>query len=269
MNKIALIRGAGMVIGYKELPIKTLNSSNFHALVVGGNACPQHSNTENEKFCSKRCDQLLALAEPPSHDDWTHKSDNLQFNFKWYGAPALIKRINNDYIKLIKNEIGQKEKVEGKASISLAKRLKFSQGDSPTSSRYSEVSVRYTKLNFEKDGSAFGEVKARIKIPEIAKIKNHAKGYSPKNTKIEGSYFIVGEEKKERIMVKLHSAILDGEEVKKSDQFEEFVNIEVPYKDFKQELNLIYRTVKLQGLSETYTKKESCLKVDAYFEEKD
>ncbi|KAB7518830.1 hypothetical protein [Halosegnis rubeus] len=68
-NKVAFVRGAGMVVEYYDRDRVVVGNKDFHAVLLGGRARPwgtgesfSESDTIVEKF--------LTAAEPPQHDEW-------------------------------------------------------------------------------------------------------------------------------------------------------------------------------------------------------
>jgi hypothetical protein len=135
-NKVALIRGAGMVVGYIQPARKGLNAKDFYGVVVGGNACPNSQTNGDQK--QRRCERLLALAEPVTHDKWTDKSDALK---GWYGARARITEILARISKAVTENTCDVVPPEGDAAPELAKLFPLNEGDEAGYERDMSVEV--------------------------------------------------------------------------------------------------------------------------------
>jgi hypothetical protein len=69
-NKVALIRGAGMVVKYYNRNRIVYGGRAFHGVVLAGKARPW---TDNEPTgADEDIDDYLKTAEPPKHDDWEY-----------------------------------------------------------------------------------------------------------------------------------------------------------------------------------------------------
>ena len=80
-NKIALVRGAGMVVQYRPVAVP-LSDKRFHGVLLAGLA---GGDTEADKAA----EQFFRAAEPPSHKEWIGVTDRLRAEYK-QGAQARL-----------------------------------------------------------------------------------------------------------------------------------------------------------------------------------
>lgn len=85
-NSVALIRGAGMVVGYWQPRHRSLGARDFYGVALGGLACPAVEGAND----SEHFEKLLAWAEPVTHDNWTPNAEALKY---WYGSQAALKKV--------------------------------------------------------------------------------------------------------------------------------------------------------------------------------
>jgi len=69
-NKVALIRGAGMVVKYYDRNRVVYGDREFHGVVLAGKARPWTDDNPTE--ADEDIDDYLQAAEPPRHDDWEY-----------------------------------------------------------------------------------------------------------------------------------------------------------------------------------------------------
>lgn len=69
-NKVALIRGAGMVVKYYDRNRVVYGGRDFHGVVLAGNA--RQWTDKEPTDADKDIDDYLKAAEPPRHDDWEY-----------------------------------------------------------------------------------------------------------------------------------------------------------------------------------------------------
>lgn len=68
LNKVALVRGRGMVVKYWRRNNLVVGASPFHAVLLAGRA----AGTDSPNIAAE---QFLRLAEPPAHNDWKHTGE--------------------------------------------------------------------------------------------------------------------------------------------------------------------------------------------------
>ena len=73
LNKVALFRGAGMVVKYLDQSRVAFGDRNFHAVLACGEA--RHDGLATE--ADLEIDRFLRYSEPPEHDDWM-STENLR-----------------------------------------------------------------------------------------------------------------------------------------------------------------------------------------------
>jgi hypothetical protein len=77
LNRVALFRGAGMVVKYYDQSRVAFGDRNFHAILASGEARTDFppSNSDQE------VDRFLRYAEPPEHDEW-ESTENLREQYQ-------------------------------------------------------------------------------------------------------------------------------------------------------------------------------------------
>jgi len=98
-NKIALVRGAGMVVQYRPVAVH-LSDKKFHGVLLAGLARGDAGDTEAERF--------FRAAEPPSHKDWVGTTDRLRAEYRrgsqaqldnlWHNMEAAIGKMCQEAI---------------------------------------------------------------------------------------------------------------------------------------------------------------------------
>lgn len=86
-NNIALIRGAGMVVEYRNVPVP-MTDKHFHGVLLVGLA-----NDDSE--LNRSAERFFRAAEPPSHRDWDATTDRVHAEYK-QGGQARIKKLFQD-----------------------------------------------------------------------------------------------------------------------------------------------------------------------------
>lgn len=99
-NKVALVRGSGMVVQYWQPSRMPMEGGAFHAVLLAGEA---HSSADEDHAIEK----FLRASEPPAHDSWVHHTDQVKNNYK-PGAKArldeLWNRLGDAVIELTQSE---------------------------------------------------------------------------------------------------------------------------------------------------------------------
>lgn len=77
LNRVALFRGAGMVVKYYDQSRVAFGDRNFHAVLSCGEANDFRDVTEGDR----EVERFLRYAEPPEHDDW-QSTENLREQYR-------------------------------------------------------------------------------------------------------------------------------------------------------------------------------------------
>ena len=222
LNKTALIRGAGMVVGYKGYPRSGLGGKDYYAVVVAGNACP---NPEPDSLkAQNRCEQLVGWSEPVTHDTWTENSDHLK---QWFRARARIKEVITKIRKSISDVTTEHTKPEGLAAPLLASLFPLVQG-TETEKEKRDINIEITKppglLNEELNDNLQNSFEIKVIVP--AKRDFHSDD-KPSRWRVTCLYGFYGEGRGRKIIA--HS-LLKFTGVKKNGQRWESIE-----SDFKKE----------------------------------
>ncbi len=77
LNKIAMFRGAGMVVKYYDQSRVAFGDRNFHGVLAAGEARTEERSTDADL----EIDRFLRFSEPPEHDEWI-STENLREQYK-------------------------------------------------------------------------------------------------------------------------------------------------------------------------------------------
>jgi hypothetical protein len=77
LNRVALFRGAGMVVKYYDQSRIAFGDRNFHAVLASGEARTDFPSSESDQ----EVDRFLRFAEPPEHDEW-ESTENLREQYQ-------------------------------------------------------------------------------------------------------------------------------------------------------------------------------------------
>jgi hypothetical protein len=193
-NKVALVRGAGMVVGYIQPARKGLNAKDFYGVVVGGKACPNLDANGDQK--QRRCERLLALAEPVTHDKWTDKSDALK---GWYGARARISEILTRISKAVTENTCDIVPPEGDAAPELAKLFPLNEGDEAEFDRDMSVEVLEGGTRHRIVGTSAVQYRFHVRIMIPARL-NFEGDNKPTRWRIECRFGFVGDGRSQKIV---------------------------------------------------------------------
>jgi hypothetical protein len=190
-NRTALIRGSGMVVGYRNFPRIAPGGSDYFSIVLGGKSCPEELSTPE---ASERCEQFLAHCEPVSHDDWTLHSENLK---KWYGSKAELRRMLDEIRKAIGEATVEVRQPEGKVTSLLSSLFPLASGAENESIRdmHVEFLQEPTIVPIRTDHLKY-EFAVRVRVPA----KFDFAGAAPSRWKVECRYGFHGEDVRRKVV---------------------------------------------------------------------
>lgn len=84
-NKIALVRGAGMVVRYFDPGRRPLDGKPFYGVLLAGLAAGDGEDDQSLEL-------FLTASEPPAHDEWTHDTDRIRNDYR-VGARARLEEL--------------------------------------------------------------------------------------------------------------------------------------------------------------------------------
>lgn len=205
VNRTALIRGSGMVVGYPKIGRAGFGGKDFFAVVLGGKSCPP--DLAGGEADQMRCEQLLAYAEPVTHDIWTRNSERLK---RWRGAMSEIGRILDGVKQAINYLTTSDAKPQGRAITLLSTYFPIGHGTETKSVR--DTSVRFlSDPLLESDGG--GRLRCTFHIRVDIPSKKDFLGWVPDRWKVECRYGFFGEDVKRKVV---QSAAVGFTEVKKN-----------------------------------------------------
>ena len=190
-NRTALIRGSGMVVGYKSIGRATPAGNDFFSILLGGKSYPDEPA---EPDSLERCEQFLAYAEPVTHDDWTMSSENLK---KWYGARAELRRMMDDVKKAIAEATVEIREPEGKVASLLSSFF-------PLASGTEKESFRDMHVEFLQEPTVVSTDEGRVKCQFAIRVRVPGKwdfvGPVPSRWKVECRYGLCGEDVRRKVV---------------------------------------------------------------------
>ena len=120
VGRIALVRGAHMVVGYWDPQGRGTGTSTFHGVVHAGLA-------HGDEPLDHSMERLLQRAEPVTHDRWDEKSEPLK---PWRAAQARVRDLLGRLRTSVSALVSAVEAPQGKGPLQLRKMLSL-QGDGP------------------------------------------------------------------------------------------------------------------------------------------
>jgi hypothetical protein len=191
-NKTALIRGSGMVVGYKNFARLGYGKSDFFSIVLGGKSCPSEYSADIP--AQERCEQFLAYSEPVTHDDWTTSSENLK---KWYGSKAELRRMLDEVKKAISEAAAQAVEPEGRVVSLLSSFFPLAAGAENESAR--DMHVEFV-MNPTSVACENGQVKVQFAIRVKVPAKLRFAGPVPFRWKVQCRYGFYGEDVRRKVV---------------------------------------------------------------------
>lgn len=124
-NKVALIRGAGMVVKYYNRNRVVYGDREFHGVVLAGKARPWTDAEPTE--ADEHIDDYLQAAEPPRHDDWEY-TKNLKSTYGT-SSSSTIRDLQRDIVTEAIKDLVRQTREEGRLVAGrLADRLRLPEG---------------------------------------------------------------------------------------------------------------------------------------------
>ena len=124
-NKVALIRGGGMIVKYYDRNRIVYGGRTFHGVVLAGTA--RSWDDEEPTPADKDIDEYLRAAEPPRHDDWEY-TKKLKSEYH-RGARSTIEGLQRQLITDAIKELIRETREEGRLVAGrLADRLNIPEG---------------------------------------------------------------------------------------------------------------------------------------------
>lgn len=254
-NKTALIRGSGMVVGYKNFARIGYGKSDFFSIVLGGKSFPPEYSDDAQ--AQERCEQFLAYSEPVTHDDWTTASENLK---KWYGSRAELRRMLDEVKKSISEAAAAAVEPEGRVESLLSSFFPLAAGVDSDSAR--DMHVEFLK-NPTGVPCENGQVKVQFAIRVKVPAKVRFAGRAPFRWKVLCRFGFFGEDIRRRVV---QNAEVGFTEYKKNGSvwlsLEDFrPYFEAEMEDTDQSYEFRGETAPLESFMASITKQELQIKV--------
>jgi len=197
-NTVALVRGAGMVVGYWRMPRRGLAAKDYYAVALGGMAWPIKDEIHDQEHFEK----LLAWAEPVTHDNWTYNAEALKY---WRGSRNAVREMRNAIVLAVSELTTTTVTPEGDAAPLLAGMFPLTLGKSPSADPR-DISIEIVESPHPIDvGSAehpqYGFA-VKITVPPRNRFRGQQK---PDNWKVLCSYGFLGERRRRKVVEQVKS----------------------------------------------------------------
>ena len=197
-NTVALVRGAGMVVGYWRVPRRGLVAKDYHAVALGGMAWP----IKDAIYDQEHFEKLLAWAEPVTHDNWTYNAEALKY---WRGSRTAVREVRNAIVLAVSELTTTTITPEGDAAPLLAGMFPLISGDA-FGPEPRDISIEVVESPHPLDvGSAqqpqYGFA-VKITVPQRSKFRGRQK---PDNWKVLCSYGFLGEGRRRKVIEQVKS----------------------------------------------------------------
>ena len=197
-NTVALVRGAGMVVGYWRMPRPGLAAKDYYAVALGGMAWP----TKDEIHDQEHFEKLLAWAEPVTHDNWTYNAEALKY---WRGSRNAVREMRKAIVLAVSELTTTTVTPEGDAAPLLAGMFPLTIGKSPGADPR-DINIEIVESPHPMDvGSAehpqYGFA-VKITVPPRDRFRGHRK---PDNWKVLCSYGFLGERRRRKVVEQVKS----------------------------------------------------------------
>lgn len=193
VNRAALVRGTGMVVGYERVRRQGMNARDFYCVVLGGLACSSGRPQE-------RLEKLLALSEPVTHDKWYDKSEALR---SWRGARARIRDIMAKIARAVSDSTCDSTPPEGEAAPAMAKFLPLLSGEEIVPGERSirvEVIDPGTRELLSDRNVVRHKFRIRVTVPPRRELTGEPK---PSRWRVKVRYGFVGEGRSKKMLSQL------------------------------------------------------------------
>jgi len=217
-NTVALIRGAGMVVGYWPAPRRGLAAKDYYAIALGGTACPTKDKIHDQEHFEK----LLAWAEPVTHDNWTYNAEALKY---WRGSRTAVKAVRDAIGRAVSELTTTVVTPEGDAAPLLAGMFPFGPGPTP-GPEPRDISIEVVEGPHALDVGS-GEhpqygFTVKITVPQRSKFRAQKK---PDSWKVLCSYGFLGEGRHRKVVEQVKSRftavrINGGDWQKRANEFD-------------------------------------------------
>lgn len=193
-NSVALIRGAGMVVGYWNAPRRGLGAKDYYAVALGGLACPPAETAYDKEHFEK----LLAWAEPVTHDIWTPNAEALK---GWYRSQAAMKRVRAAIGDSISDLTTTTIKPEGDAAPLLAGMFPLNAPDVDNFPDPRDIHIEVVEsphmIDVGPDGRPRYGFSVKVTVPQRQKFRSKVK---PDSWRVACSYGFLGEGRQRKIV---------------------------------------------------------------------
>lgn len=138
-GRLAMFRGPGMVVKYRDLRATALGARPFHAVLACGEARAPGASSDADR----EIEAFMRAAEPPGHDDW-RSTARLKNEYKQGYAKALQK-LDSDVKSALRDIVMPRPRQGERGPDLLAKRFPFgkwgSEGGGPTIFHFTGLSA--------------------------------------------------------------------------------------------------------------------------------
>ena len=158
-ERIALVRGSGMVVEYWKPPSTPDSDLNLYGICLAG-LILSRLGLHHDEECH-RLERFLRAAEPPSHNEWVATTRRVQRDYGW-GSKAAVNKLFTDIRSHVRELCGTAPPPGDQGPDGLRKRLDPGRG--PTPPRVPKVELEHATASFDdrtKEWSVEGEISRR------------------------------------------------------------------------------------------------------------
>ncbi len=153
-ERIFKFRKPGMVVRSDTQSNLSLGARPFIAAVLAGEAAGSSQN-------DTRAEQFLRAAEPPAHDEWTHKTRRIKLEYH-QGASTRLSEFEKGVRDVVRRLVSKPEEKGGGLPRDLLKHLRFSTATGGPNGRF--LSVTHQKATVADGGWQFSTRCRRLRV---------------------------------------------------------------------------------------------------------
>lgn len=197
-NTVALVRGAGMVVGYWRVLRRGLAAKDYFAIALGGLAWLDTGKAYDQEHFEK----LLAWAEPVTHDNWTNNAEALKY---WRGSRTAVKNVRDTITSAVSELTTITVTPEGDAAPLLAGMFPLTLGPTPgPDPRDIQIEVVESPHALDVGSAEKPQYGFTVKVTVPQRNKFRAK-HKPDNWRAKCSYGFLGEGRHRKVVEQVRS----------------------------------------------------------------
>ena len=142
---VALMRGALMVVKYRQFSNLGLGARPFRAALLAGEAAAEHG--QQPTTADQAAEIFLAKAEPPQHNDWTSRGTDLTSDYR--GAGPQLEKLWAAIREALRDVVVERDNADDNGPEMLRKLLSMPGGGVPHGRRADVVKLEWLDPNYE------------------------------------------------------------------------------------------------------------------------